>query len=526
MKIQFSLPKLLAMLTLSSVASASNLFQKDGANEGNQNIVGGTVATPGRYSHTVALWAGYQFCGGSLIAPDTVLTAAHCMDGSSFNVIINRHDLTTSAGQSIPRKTEMKHPSYNPDTMDNDFALVFLNTATTEDVAFLQLNQDDSFPDAAVGAISRAMGWGTTSSGGSASNVLREVDLPVITNEVCDQKYPQYPIFDSNICTFQPGKDSCQGDSGKCPISRMSNVHMSFDSFNCQLLSRIGGPLIMPGASANEDKLIGVVSWGIGCATSQYPGVYARVSDQIDWIKTNVCAKSNYPPSYLCNTGGSSSPTKKPTPKPTPSPATTTEEPTPTSSYMPTHWDSYFPTATNSTPWPTFVPTATNSTPWPTFVPTTTNSTPWPTFVPTLTPSYMPTNEPTLSENGPQDAAFDSSFGVPRCESAGSSCSSGTLLNGRNNIESGAEPNEPNTLDSCQDGPWGTYHSDESIDSIVVRSGDIDAPSDANMVEGGRATIEATVWAWNTVSRFHSIDTNTFVCISSSNENNDLSILK
>jgi trypsin len=195
------------------------------------------------------------------------------MDGSSFNVIINRHDLTTSAGQSIPRKTEMKHPSYNPDTMDNDFALVFLNTATTEDVAFLQLNQDDSFPDAAVGAISRAMGWGTTSSGGSASNVLREVDLPVITNEVCDQKYPQYPIFDSNICTFQPGKDSCQGDSGKCPISRMSNVHMSFDSFNCQLLSRIGGPLIMPGASANEDKLIGVVSWGIGCATSQYPGV-------------------------------------------------------------------------------------------------------------------------------------------------------------------------------------------------------------------------------------------------------------
>ena len=135
------------------------------------------------------------------------------MDGSSFNVIINRHDLTTSAGQSIPRKSEIKHPGYDPNSMDNDFAIVFLNTATTEDVDFLQLNQDDSFP--AAGATSRAMGWGTTSSGGSSSTQLREVDLPIITNESCDQKYPWYPIFDSNICTFQPGKDSCQGDSGK-----------------------------------------------------------------------------------------------------------------------------------------------------------------------------------------------------------------------------------------------------------------------------------------------------------------------
>ena len=59
-----------------------------------------------------------------------------------------------------------------------------------------------------------------------------------------------------------------------------------------------------------------------------------------------------------------------------------------------------------------------------------------------------------------------------------------------------------NSLDSCQDGPWGTYHSDESIDKVVVRSGDINAPSNDNMVEGGRATIEASVWAWNTVRIF------------------------
>ena len=56
------------------------------------------------------------------------------------------------------------------------------------------------------------------------------------------------------------------------------------------------------------------------------------------------------------------------------------------------------------------------------------------------------------------------------------------------------------SLDSCQDGSAGSYHGDESIDKVVVGSGDIDEPSDADMIEGGRATIVASVWAWATVS--------------------------
>eukprot|EP00956_Cyclotella_meneghiniana_P030035 scaffold74624_cov50-Cyclotella_meneghiniana.AAC.1 len=178
MKIQFTLSKLYAVLQLTtSFAASASLFQEDSLpDDGPHNIVGGTVATPGRYSHTVALDAGYQFCGGTLISPDTVLTAAHCMGGGAFNVIINRHDLTkTSTGQSIPRKQEIVHPNYNSNTMANDYAVVFLNTATNQDVDYPKLNADDSYPS---GEMSRAMGWGTTSSGGSSSNVLREVDLP------------------------------------------------------------------------------------------------------------------------------------------------------------------------------------------------------------------------------------------------------------------------------------------------------------------------------------------------------------
>ncbi|KAL7502314.1 hypothetical protein ACHAXN_000296 [Cyclotella atomus] len=217
------------------------------------------------------------------------------MDGASFDVIINRHDLTTSAGESIPRRKEIKHPNYNGNTMTNDFALVFLNRGTTEKVDFVKLNQDNSYPSA--GSSSRAMGWGTTSSGGSSSSVLREVqqvDLPVISNQQCSQQYPQETIFANNICTFKPGKDTCQGDSG--------------------------GPLIMPGTDAAGDILIGLTSWGYGCASLQYPGVYARVSNQIEWIKTNVCKDSSFPPAYLCGSNGTPNPSKKPSSSPTKKP--------------------------------------------------------------------------------------------------------------------------------------------------------------------------------------------------------------
>jgi hypothetical protein len=70
----------------------------------------------------------------------------------------------------------------------------------------------------------------------------------------------------------------------------------------------------MPGVDASADVLIGLTSWGYGCASQQYPGVYARVSDQIEWIKTIVCNESSFPPRDLCESNGTPSPTTKPTP--------------------------------------------------------------------------------------------------------------------------------------------------------------------------------------------------------------------
>ena len=92
---------------------------------------------------------------------------------------------------------------------------------------------------------------------------------------------------------------------------------------------------------------------------------------------------------------------------------------------------------------------------------------------------------------GPQDAAYDAGLGAPACAIVGSSCDSGSLLDGRANL--GPETNQPNTLDSCTDGTSGSYHSDESNDRIVVST-----LGGGNFAEGATVEISATVWAWST----------------------------
>jgi hypothetical protein len=114
-----------------------------------------------------------------------------------------------------------------------------------------------------------------------------------------------------------------------------------------------------------------------------------------------------------------------------------------------------------------------------------------PTPAPTQPPTPMPTN---VSPSGPQTATYDPTLKAPKC-SVGSSCNSGTLLNGRGTIAGGNEPNRPNALNSCVDGNSGTYHSDESIDKIVVNraSGGV-----GDLTVGEVVTITATVWCWST----------------------------
>jgi trypsin len=230
-----------------AVAVATNVEAAD-------EIVGGTPVASGDYPWMVSLASrGRHFCAGSLIAPDVVMTAAHCVGGGKVTARIKGGVLTSNGVESIAVVAKIKHPNYNSATSDFDVAILLLKSSSSIPPVAI-----DTTIDTWAGSISRVIGWGTTSSGGSAPTNILQVDVPVRTNEECDRVSYPGQITPQMVCAGVPegGVDSCQGDSGG------------------PLFVQVGGqPLVM-----------GVVSWGYGCAFPGKYGVYARVNSMLSFI--------------------------------------------------------------------------------------------------------------------------------------------------------------------------------------------------------------------------------------------------
>jgi secreted trypsin-like serine protease len=231
------------------------------AEDVNPLILGGTVVPTGTKTYTVGLRqspTGSDFCGGSLISPTHVLTAGHC-NGYTKYVAVGTHYLSGSNdGVRVAIKKETRHPSFNDDTLTYDYNIIELASPVT---AYQPVKLYSVDSEKFAGQTATVMGWGTTASGGTQSNVLLRVDVPVLTDKACKASGLSIGISSTMVCAGgKTNKDSCQGDSG--------------------------GPLILE--QSTGDVLIGVVSWGDGCGQAGKPGVYSKVSVVKSWIQSIV----------------------------------------------------------------------------------------------------------------------------------------------------------------------------------------------------------------------------------------------
>ncbi|XP_049534405.1 trypsin 3A1-like [Anopheles darlingi] len=226
-------------------------------------IVGGFAIDITDAPYQVALLRNGRFdCGGSIISPAWILTAAHCTHG------IPTREISVRAGSSFRNRGDdvhaaevvIEHPDYDPDSTDFDYALIELATpieldGVTKKAIELQ-HEDDTGPEEDEHGL--VSGWGATKDRYTSNRVLRATFVPVLAQSDCERAYSKIGsdlITDNMLCAglYLGGRDACQGDSG--------------------------GPLVV------DDVQVGVVSWGSGCALPTLPGVYARVSKAREWIR-------------------------------------------------------------------------------------------------------------------------------------------------------------------------------------------------------------------------------------------------